>query len=464
MAIWTPDLTGRTGPKYRKLADAIARAVAKGELRPGACLPPHRILAYEIGMSPNTTSRAYAECVKTGLLCAETGRGTFVRINPQGQGRDTPADLYRPVAGPIDFSSNLPFSGSSGRYLAQTLGELGRSRDLQAFMDYQKTPGLAHHVAAGTDWLTGMGVPATAGRTIVTCGAQHGIMAALMAATRPGDLLLTEALTYAPVMAMASRLDLKIRSIAMDENGIDPDALASACRSHPVKAVYLTPTIQTPTTATLSNDRRKAVAGMSKTYDFILIEDDVYGPLRPGEMTPIAALAPGHTVYISSMSKCLAPGLRVGFMHAPEALVPQIFQSIQLSCWMPPPLMVEIVSQWLADGTAETLKTVQYREAVRRQAMAGEILSGQGFRADPCGFHMWLPLPSPWDTHSFCRAAADQGIKLAPGSLFTTDGRSDPGAVRISLSHEPERERVRQGLTALAALLQLPGPKDGLVI
>ncbi|WP_020585821.1 PLP-dependent aminotransferase family protein [Desulfobacter curvatus] len=464
MAIWTPDLTGRTGPKYRKLADAIADAVAKGELRPGTCLPPHRILAYEISMSANTTSRAYAECVKTGLLCAETGRGTFVRINPRGQAQGTPADLYRPVAGPIDFSSNLPFPGSSGRYLAHTLGELSRSRDLQAFMDYQKKPGLAHHLAAGTDWLAGMGVPATAGRTIVTCGAQHGIMAALMAATRPGDLLLTEALTYAPVMAMASRMDLKIRPIAMDENGILPDALASVCRSHPVKAVYLTPTIQTPTTATLDSERRKAVAGMAKTYDFILIEDDVYGPLRPDVKTPIAAFSPEHTVYISSTSKCLAPGLRVAFLYAPEKLVPQLSRAIQLSCWMPPPLMVEIVSQWLADGTAEKLKTLQYQEAAHRQSMAGEIFSGQAFRADPCGFHVWLPLPSPWETHDFCRAAADQGIKLAPGSLFATDGRNDPGAVRISLSHEPDRERVRQGVKTLAALLQLQSPQDGWVI
>lgn len=464
MAIWTPDLTGRTGPKYRKLADAIAQAVAKGELRPGTWLPPHRILAYEIGMSPNTTSRAYAECVKKGLLCAETGRGTFVRINPRGQDPGTPADLYRPVAGPIDFSRNLPFPGPSGHYLAHTLGELGRSRDLQAFMDYQTTPGLAHHVAACREWLASMGVAATAGQTIVTCGAQHGIMAALMAATGPGDLLLTEALTYAPVMAMASRLGLKIRSIAMDKNGIIPDALASVCRSYPVRAVYLMPTIQTPTTATLSEDRRKVVAGMAKKYDFILIEDDVYGPLRSDEITPLAALSPEHTVYISSTSKCLAPGLRVAFVHAPQKLVQPLFRAVRLSCWMPPPLMVEIVSQWVADGTAEKLRMVQCTEAAFRQAMAGEIFSGQDFKADPCGFHVWLSLPSPWGTHDFCQAAADQEVKLAPGSLFTMDGRNDPGAVRISLSHEPDRERVRQGLMILASLLQSQGPQNRLVI
>jgi len=331
-------------------------------------------------------------------------------------------------------------------------------------MDYQTAPGLARHAAAGTAWLAGMGVAAAAGQTIVACGAQHGIMAALMAATRPGDLLLTEALTYAPVMAMASRLDLKTRFIAMDENGIIPDALAAVCRSHPVKAVYLTPTIQTPTGATLSHDRRRAVAGMARKYDFILIEDDVYGPLRPDAMTPVAALLPEHAIYISSTSKCLAPGLRVAFLHAPPKLVSSVARAIQLSCWMPPPLMVEIVSRWLADGTAETLKTRQCREAALRQAMAGDMLAGQAFGADPWGFHVWLSLPSPWGTHEFCRAAAHRGVAIAPGSLFSADGRNDPGAVRISLSHEPDRERVRQGLMILAALLQSHDPQNRLVI
>ena len=464
MAIWTPDLTNKTGPKYRQIAEAIANAISKGTLRPGTRLPPHRILAYELGISPNTTNRAYAECVKTGLLCGETGRGTFVRIMQPAQSQDTHADLHRPTAGPIDLSRNLPFPGDSAEYLAQTLTELGRSRDLQALMDYQTSPGLVHHLSAGRQWLEAMGVPALLEQTLITCGAQHGIMAALMAATQPSDILLTEALTYAPVPAMASGLGLKVHAIAMDESGIIPDALETVCRSLRVKAVYLTPTIQTPTTATLDETRRKAVADVARKYDLILIEDDVYGPLRPVPALPIARLAPERTIYISSTSKCLAPGLRVAFLHAPAPLIQPLCRAVQLSCWMPPPLMVEVAARWMNDTTSDKLITAQRREAAKRQAMATKILGAWSIQSDPSGFHVWLNLPSQWRTQAFCRAAADRGIKLAPGTLFALGGRHDPNAVRISLSHEPDRQRVMQGLSIIQELLQTPLPEQTLVI
>ena len=126
--------------------------------------------------------------------------------------------------------------------------------------------------------------------------------------------------------------------------------------------------------------------------------------------------------------------------------------------------MVEIVSQWVTNGTAEKLSALQSREAAFRQEMAGDILLKQTFKADPYGFHVWLSLPSPWGTHDFCRVTDDQGVKLAPGSLFAMDGRKDPCAVRISLSHEPDQERVRQGLMILATILQTKNPQDRLVI
>ncbi len=464
MAIWTPDLTDKTGPKYQQIAEAITQAVAKGELRPGGRLPPHRILAYELGISPNTTSRAYTQCINAGLLCGETGRGTYVRIMPSQPDHGSPANLQRPAGGPIDLSSNLPFPGACADHLARTLTDLGRSPGLQVFTDYQTGAGLPHHIAAGRQWLVDLGVPALPEQTIITCGAQHGIMAALMAVTRPGDVLLTEALTYAPVMAMAARLCLKIRPIAMDRGGITPESFETACCSHSARAVYLTPTIQTPTTATMDQDRRNAVAHIAEKYDLILIEDDVYGPLLPEPVPPISRLAPERTIYISSTSKCLAPGLRAAFLHAPPALVPSLIRAVQLSCWMPPPLMVEVAARWIADGTADKLKAAQHQEAKARQAMAADILCTHAIQADPSGFHVWLSLPSQWQTHEFCRAASDRGVKLAPGTLFAVDGRHDPGAVRISLSHEPDRQRVMKGLSIIQDLLQAAGPEQSLIL
>ena len=229
-------------------------------------------------------------------------------------------------------------------------------------------------------------------------------------------------------------------------------------------ALYLTPTLQTPTTVTLDEKRRRALVRIAKKYDLIIIEDDVYGMLRPDGPPRLAALAPDRTVHISSCSKGLAPGLRVAFLRVPRKLVSALRRAVTLSCWMPPPLMTEVACRWMADGTADELIRDQQAEAEHRQAMAKAILSGHGGAADPRGFHIWLPLPSSWTAETLCREAGNQGVLVTDGSVFTAGGREQPNAVRISLGCEPSRERVQQGLGILARLLGSPGPGRPLVI
>ena len=231
MAIYHPNLEGRTGPKYRQIAHAIADDIAAGILRPGTRLPPHRILAYDLGISPNTTARAYSECVEQGLLHGEVGRGTYVRMARSPAAGKESSGLSRPGSGPIDLSRNLPFPGGSGRHLARTLTDLSGIPELSAFLDYQTGAGLAHHLSGGCDWLARTGVAATPEEVVITCGAQHGILAAFMAVARPGDVLLTESLTYAPASAMAERLGLRLHPLAMDQGGVVPETLETACRS-----------------------------------------------------------------------------------------------------------------------------------------------------------------------------------------------------------------------------------------
>ncbi len=463
MAIWKPDLKDRKGPKYRQIADAISEAIDSGTLIPGTRLPPHRILAYDMGISPNTTSRAYAECVNRGLLYGEVGRGTFVKI-PQ-KDMDQATGLDRPQQGPIDFSKNLPCPSPCSAFFSQTLSRLSARHDLQALLDYQTGDGnLKHHLDAGRDWLSRTGVTASNDEIIITSGAQHGILTALMSVTCPGDTIATEKLTYSPIRLMARRLGLKLITVDMDDEGMIPTALDKACAKHPVKTVYLTPTIHTPTTATMGEKRRKAIAEMARRHDFIIIEDDVYGPLRPEAVLPLAELAKEKTVYISSCSKCMAPGLRVAFLRAPVAMIRALRQAVSLSCWMPPPLMSEVASQWIFDGTASLLTKAQRSEAAHRQAAAKKILGNYRYRADPHGFHLWLTLPHHWQVDDFCREAVSRGVLLTSGHTFTPDTRFSPGAVRISLSYEPDQKRVLKGLEILSTLLKEEDRPSALVI
>ena len=206
MAIWLPDLAGRRGPKYLQIVQAMAEDIASGDLPAETRLPPHRELAWQLGLSPNTTSRAYAEGTRRALLRGEVGRGTFVR--PAGsRGEDGHAgDLRRSSSGPIDLSRNLPLPGLAEPHIRRVLTGIGQGGGLPALLDYQTDMDLSRHTGAGTRWLAQCGIEAPLDEVTVTNGAQHGLLCTLMALLRPGDLLLVEALSYVPVRAMAATL------------------------------------------------------------------------------------------------------------------------------------------------------------------------------------------------------------------------------------------------------------------
>ncbi len=464
MAIWRPTLDGRHGPKYLQIVEALADDIAMGRLAPGTRLPPHRDLAFALEVSPNTTSRAYAEAVARALVQGEVGRGTFVRGAHRADLEPASADMRRPASGPIDLSRNLPCPGLAAPFLAEALAALGRDGPLDALTDYQAEADLVRHATAACVWLERCGVPAGSDEIVVTNGAQHGILCALMALTRPGDLLLTEALTYQPVKAMADRLGLKLRPVPLDDGGICPDAFEEICLGHRVAALYLGPTLQTPTTVTLSRDRRATIADIAGRHGVHLIEDDVFGPLKADRPEPIVRHLPDKTVYVTSVSKCLAPGLRVGFVRAPAERAVAIRNAVNLTCWMTPPLMAEIAARWILDGTADRLTEAQRARAARRQSLARTVFAGHGLHADPHGLHAWLDLPPGRSADAVVSDAAARGLRIVGGGAFSVDPKLRPDAVRLCLSHEADEARLRHGLETLRAVLSEPAAAPALVL
>ena len=454
MTIWKPDLTGRQGPKYRQISDAVGESVTAGHLSGGTRLPPQRDLAYALGVSLNTVSRAYADAIDRGFLKGEVGRGTYVRGSEPPTIIVPPATLMRPSTGTIDFSLNLPAPGPAAAALSRTLADLSSSSDLAACLDYQTAGDRTDHRAAAAAWLGRVGLEADPESIVLTVGAQHGILTALLATTRPGDVLLTEGLTYAPIVAMARQLGLKIVPLRNEGGALDPEALDAACDRVAAKVFYCLPTLHTPTTATLDAEQRSALAAVARERDLTVIEDDVFGFLPPRRPPPLAGFAPERTLYITSLSKSLAPGLRVGFLLAPPAQARAVRTAVRLSSWMPPPLMAEIASRWIEDGTADRLTALQREEAAARQTLARDLLPQPYLEANPHGLHAWLTLPQSWTPERFRMAAQERGVKLLVGGAFSIDPSHNPRAVRLCLSHEPARARVRDGLTVIAELLQ----------
>lgn len=440
----------RPGARYRALVEALAQDVAEGRLPTGTRLPPQRDLAFRLGVTVGTVSRAYALAAERGLVSGEVGRGTFVRAaepagrpNPVGDGA---ADL-------IKLTVNAPPDPSYGRVIAERLAELASGRGTADLWAYTPKQGFPEHRAAAARWIGGAGLDAAPERTIITGGAHQAIVVALTALARPGDTVLIEPLTYAGVCHIAERHGLRLQGVAIDHQGLLPEALDAACRANGTRLLFVNPTAHNPTTATMSPGRREAIAALARRHDLIVIEDDVYGRLPEERPPPIAALAPERTIYISSAAKSVAPGLRLGVLLSPPALHPRIADAqhdLFLTC---PPLMAELFTHLVNDGTAERLALCQRHEAAARQAIAREILGTRPHQAEPSSYHLWLPLPPPWRTTEFTAAVCARGVAVDPGTAFAVDRARAPHAVRVSLSAAASHDRLRRALQILVATL-----------
>jgi DNA-binding transcriptional MocR family regulator len=464
MTKWLPSLDDPTVPSYLALADAIAEAARSGTLAPGDRLPPQRDLAFALGLSLSTITRAYAEAARRGLVEATVGRGTFIR----GPATETTVPwhptLARPVDGPIDFANNLPFAGKAAARLALSLADLASETALGTFLDHAPDAVMRWHAEVAARWIEGMGLLPEGRSVSVVSGAQQGLFVSFLALAHPGDAVLVEELTYPPVLAIARHLGLTLIPVAIDGEGLVPEALEARAAASGARILHTMPTLHTPTAATMGVERRRAIADICTRRGLTVIEDDVFAFLPRDRPPPLAHFAPDNTLFITSTSKSMAPGLRVGFIHAPGRLESALRSAIAVSSWMPPPLMAEIAARWIDDGTALLLNGEQRAEAEWRQALARDILAGSDMRSNASGFHIWLRLPEPLRGEAFEAAARETGVLVRSGATFAVDPRQATNAVRLCLSHEPDRARVRKGLERLASLLARPRDASAFVV
>jgi DNA-binding transcriptional MocR family regulator len=466
---WTPDLSGGGGARYRAIADALAADIDQGRLHAGTRLPTHRALAHALDVNVGTVTRAYAEAERRGLVEATVGRGTFVRAPGPGQqiwpggaaeapapARDSffdscgeePAD-----DGPLDLSVNYPARG----FLADALrpGLAGLDRDpgrLTTLAGYQAAAGRAEHRAAGARWLERFGLEARAGDVVPVHGTQGGLTAVLSALGRPGDAILVDELTWPGVHYIARQYGIRLVKVASDGDGLRPDALAEAARSSGARMVYCIPTLHNPSNVTMPDARREELVATARRENLTLVEDDVYGFLASAPPAPLAARDPDRAIYVTSLSKCVAPGLRVGFVKAPSHFAPKIAQAVAADTLMVSPLLLEIAATLIDGGHAGAAATAQREEARARQKIARRLLPLDEPAGAEASFHVWLKLPEPWTGADFAGEAHARGVAVTAGTAFRPDGR-DPGAVRLCLCAVSERAQLERALETLAGLL-----------
>lgn len=449
---WIPTLSDWQGPAFSRIVQALAADIASGRLVRGQRLPTHRAMAAALGIDLTTVTRAYGEARRRGLIDAKVGQGTFVSETTVRASGNLPVHLN------IDLSMNLPplpLEANLDLRIAQGLESVREHAGFSAYLGYARPGGSVQEREAGAGWLRQRLPNVQPDRIVVYPGSQAIVFNALLTLTAPGDTVITEELTFPGLRAAAERLKLNLVGIATDREGARPDALEDACNRHKSKVVYLVPTQQNPTTATMGKSRRSAVASILRQHDVTLIEDDVYGPLEP-TLTPIATLIPEQTYYAASIAKSITPALRVAYLVAPSAIAEREMRAcLQATMQMPAPLMVALLTHWIETGTADDIISAIRAEALARQQLAARILRNVSFSARPASHHLWIPQPKGPGTSGLLPHLARNGLAVVSEDAFITHQHA-PKGIRVSLGAARNRAELAQALQVLARLISAP--------
>lgn len=437
---WTPHLSDQFTSPAERLVDALADDILQGKLETGSRLHAHRDLADKLGIGVGTVTKAYAILERRGLIRTAKGSGTFVAL---AQSRKGPL---------IDLARNVPPAALTDRLLARTLTAVARRVDSGFFNDYPPPGGHREHRRMLARWFASVGMKADPELLLLTGGAHHAISLALSVSCGNGGTLFTETHTYPGAIALAKLHGLQLVGVAMDAEGILPDALDHALRTtqRTRAAVYVTPTMHNPTTATMSLARREAVAAVCRTHDIAIIEDDVYNLGIDSEQLPLAMLAPERTFYANSMSKSLNPTLRIGGLVVPPSHLNEAENTLKGAGIIVSPLSCAVMEQWLIDGTADAINHAIRSESLRRMTLAktvlGDLMCDPGYP----GYHLWMPM-ARHDAERLHQAAAAFGILLTPPAATAVAPNAQQSGIRLCIGASSLAD-ISTALTRIARL------------
>ncbi len=450
MTDWVPALATILGPRYIAFVDALEADIAAGRVRPGARLLPQRDMAQRLGLSVGTISKAYAEAEQRGLISGEVGRGTFVqrrRIDQRGALGTSDAT--------INLALNVPPYTGEDEVISSVLAEIVADGEISNLLGYLPHQGLRQHREAMARWLATLGMAPDADHLFITHGGQHALSIAVGMLAQPGDIILAENYTYSGMLALSTQCGYRLHGVPTDPQGLTPAALDRAFAETGARVVYTMPTLQTPTGAVMSMERRHAIAEVVRAHRAYLIEDDAYGYLLTPPLPPISSLIPELSFFVLSFAKCLAPGLRIAAMIAPDSFRDRSINAIRATGWMAVPLMAEVVSRLINHGGLARQAKLKRDKAAVRDDIARRVLKEwlPASTATP-GFHIWLPLPAGRTLTALVAQAAQAGITLAPSGPLQRLERENLG-VRLCLGAPATEASLERALIEIRRILEM---------
>lgn len=466
--VWLPALSLDAGgdlPLFRRVSQAIVNEIRHDRLTPGTVLPGTRTLAQALRIHRNTVLAAYRELETEGWVVTEKGRGTFVAADlpgtlPPPRGRGVTTVPSYEIASPLPF--DLPITPSS-EMLVLTRGapdvrllptaELSRAyrrvlrREASALLAYGDPRGHIRLRRALSAMLTAArGIEAPPETILVTRGSQMALDLVARAVLQPGDVVAVEALGSPPVWTCFRTAGLTLLPVPVDGEGLRADDLISLSQRHRIRAVYVTPHHQFPTTTVMPVGRRTALLEFARAHRVIVIEDDYdhefHYDSRP--VTPLAAVDGGGVViYVGTLSKVLAPGMRMGFVVAPPPVIERM-TSLRVAMDIQGDLAAEsVVAEVFESGgfgrhVRRMRRLYHARRDVLVEALRSEFGDRMTFGVPAGGMALWAQAKGV-DVDAWARAAMTRGVAIRSGRMYDSAGGSG-SFLRLGFTCHHERE------------------------
>jgi GntR family transcriptional regulator / MocR family aminotransferase len=475
-------------PLYQQIEAYLRQGILSGSLAPETRLPASRQLARDLGINRITVENAYAELEREGLIYSKMGSGTYVLPpNPilafskdkpgapwplwqqslELEGRipnKSSTDISRKEARrsqSISFASGIGdshlFPAEDFRKVLQTV----MRRDGIAALDYGEPNGHAPLRETITHILASQGLQTRSENVLITAGSQQALSLVSQLLLKPGDVIMVESPTYSGALDLFRALGFKVVGVPVDRHGMQVEMLEKLLQQHHPKLIYTIPTFHNPTGTCLSSQSRIQLIVLADRYNIPILEDDFVGDLRyEGRSQPaLKALDPGgRVIYVSTFSKILMPGLRVGFLVAEGPIYDYLVNFKRVNDLATSTLIQRALEVYVTVGRYQSyLRRSCQIFHKRRDAMLSAIeryLPAE-ISLDPPqgGLFIWLQLPENLSSETLLPLAWEEGVDFAPGNGFFPDGLGGNNWLRLNFVAQGP-DQIEEGIKRLGKAMK----------
>jgi len=478
----------RETPIYQQIGRYLRQAILSGSLSANTRLPACRQLANDLGVNRSTVEQAYSALEAEGLVFSRMGSGTYVLqqdfIPPiANHNTDTPLPLWQQnfrtqnsistsemvdemlqAAGhphPINFASGISDAREfPAEEFRKTLQAVMR-RDQIAALEYGEPNGYTPLREGITHILASQGLQTRPESVLITAGSQQAIFLAAQVLLKPNDTILVENPTYPVAIDLFRTLGYQIVGVPMDNQGMQVEKLEKLLQQYHPKLIYTIPNFHNPTGTCLSSARRRQLIVLAERYNIPILEDDFVGDLRyEGHVQPsLKALDPGgQVIYVSTFSKMLVPGLRVGFIVADGPVYDSLLNYKRLSDLATSTLIQRVLDAFVTVGRYQTYlhrssQTFRKRRDAMVKAIHHYLPTKVCFDVPSGGLFIWLRLPDSMSADELLPLACKEGVAFVPGKFFFTEDTDGADWMRLNFASQPV-EDIDEGMRRLGVAIR----------